>query len=217
MHEWRKEQKRGADGWKGGNRKDGQLSWCQVVGRQLQVTLLPSCQCEHHPGLTCWLRGDGRLEVCDPRVRKPLLRRHYSKLLLQLKRTCWKQACVHTLMSKVCGSWRLSTELPMRLSFCCMLQTCSGKKGGIILPFGGCRGGRKESSSQTSLSLARTSCSAAALLTLNALGRACVSLAWTVASRNTTGREWCASVHVECLGLQKKSFFRFNWVIIYFF
>lgn len=92
--------------------------------------------------------GDGRLEVCDPRVRKPLLRRHYSKkLLLQLKCTCWKQACVHTPMSKVCRSWRLSMELPMRRSMCSMLQTYSGKKGGIILPFGGCRGERKESSS----------------------------------------------------------------------
>lgn len=136
------------------------------MGRQLQVTLLPSCQCEHHPGLTWGLRGDGRLEACDPRVRKPLLRRHYSKkLLLQLKCTCRKQACVHTLMSKVCGSWRLSTALPTRLSFCSMLQTHSGKKGGIILPFGGCRG-EERSRPARHLSLARTSCSAAALLTL---------------------------------------------------
>lgn len=92
--------------------------------------------------------------------------RHYSKkLLLQLKCTCRKQACVHTLMSKVCGSWRLSTALPTRLSFCSMLQTHSGKKGGIILPFGGCRG-EERSRPARHLSLARTSCSAAALLTL---------------------------------------------------
>lgn len=173
---------------------------------------MPSCQGEHHRGLACWLRGDGKLGGSVNSATAT----SFSEGT-EVRCSCYgentdtenKLLCTHAReqsVRKLEAQQGMVPQCQRGPPFAiCYRHVRGGKKG----QFCNLEGERKESSHQNSLSLARNSLSAALLTALKLWGvGVCVSLAWTHGLQEHYQREWCASNPCGMPGVAKEKLFQ---------
>lgn len=144
-----------------------------MAGQAVQGHPTPSCQGEHHRGLACWLRGDGKLGGSVDSVAATSFSEGaevrcscYSENTDTENKLLCTQACeqrVRKLEAQQDTVPQSQRGSPFAI---CYRHVRGGKKG----QFCNLEGERKESSRQNSLSLARNSLSAALLTALKLWG-----------------------------------------------